>query len=127
MAEWQRCVDDRLVGSGKVSRAAILGRDSEVLAASKGYELSARERSALAGGAEDLEQFQGTGLHLGGKKFVINGVDDRSLFCRKEADGAIVVVTNRSIIVTEYDAPILGAEAVRVTEQLADELIAAGD
>ncbi|MFI7641319.1 profilin [Nonomuraea sp. NPDC049400] len=137
MGEWQRYVDDNLIGSGKVNRAAIVRLDGGILAASEGYKLSAAEQSQLSkecravfSGGED----QVGGLVLAGNKFLTAGGDERSLFLKtthsinydpKHA-GAIVVQTKQCIIVAEYDAPLQMAESIPVVESLADELINAG-
>lgn len=137
MGEWQRYVDDNLIGSGKVDRAAILRLDGEILAASEGYELSAAEQSQLSkacrtafGGGED----QVGGLKLAGNTFFTVGRDERSLFLKATHDinydprhaGAIVVQTKQCIIVAEYDGPTQIQESIPVVESLAGELINAG-
>ncbi|MFF4620829.1 profilin [Nonomuraea jabiensis] len=137
MSEWQRYVDDNLIGSGKVNWAAILKLDGEILAASEEYQLSAAEQSQLSeacatvfGGGEDHVG----GLKLAGNTFFTVGRDKRSLFLKATHDinydprhaGAIVVQTKQRIIVAEYDAPTQMGESIPVVESLADELINAG-
>ncbi|NUW46854.1 profilin [Nonomuraea rhodomycinica] len=128
MGEWQRYVDDNLIGSGKVDRAAITRLDGEILAASEGYKLSAAEQSQLS--KECRAVFSGGegqvgGLVLAGTKFFTIGRDERSLFLRSDLKhaGAIVAQTNQCIIVAEYDFPLQVTEVVPVVESLADELI----
>ncbi|MEO3876728.1 profilin [Nonomuraea sp. B12E4] len=137
MGEWQRYVDDNLLGSGKVNRAAILGLDGEILAASEKYELSAAERSRVV--KECRATFSGGddrvgGLQLAGNRFVTVENDERSIFLRSGHSlgndprhaGAIVVQTKQCIIVAEYDAPVQMLESIPVVESLADELINSG-
>ncbi|MEU6719595.1 profilin [Nonomuraea sp. NPDC046802] len=128
MGDWQRYVDHNLIGSGKVNRAAIVGLDGETLAASEGYTLSPEEQRSLIDGFKDLSRVQASGLKLAGQKFfVIETIPDRSIYLKKQADGATVVKTKRCIIIAEYDAPVQGPESTPIVESLADDLISAGN
>ncbi|KAJ7240851.1 profilin [Mycena haematopus] len=120
---WQAYVDTNLVGSGKISKAAILGKAGGVWASSAGYSLSAEEQKAIIGAFSNLEQVQSHGLHLAGVKFFATKADDRSIYGKKGADGCVVVPTVQGILVAEYAAPIQAPEAVKVVEELADYLI----
>ncbi|KAJ7040980.1 profilin [Mycena alexandri] len=120
---WQAYVDTNLVGSGKISRAAILGKQGGVWATSAGYNLSAEEQKAVIGAFGNLEAVQASGLRLAGVKFFTTKADERSIYGKKGADGYVIVQTTQAILVAEYAAPTQAPEAVTVAEGLADYLI----
>ncbi|KAJ6598217.1 profilin [Mycena vulgaris] len=121
---WQAYVDTNLVGSGKISKAAILGKAGGVWAASPGYTLSAEEQKAVLAAFGNVEAVQASGLRLAGQKFfTVQVVPDRSIYGKKGADGYVIVQTTQAILVAEYAAPVQAPEAVKVAEGLADYLI----
>ncbi|TDC03854.1 hypothetical protein E1267_24940 [Nonomuraea longispora] len=127
MNDWQHYVDHDLIGSGKVNRAAIVGLDGGIVAASEGYTLSREEQLSLIEGFKDLARVQANGIRLAGRKFFVIQDDPSSIYAKKHADGATVVKTFRCIIVAEYDAPIQMTESVAIVESFADDLRKAGD
>ncbi|KAK7023134.1 profilin [Favolaschia claudopus] len=120
---WQSYVDTNLVASGKISRAAILGKQGGVWATSAGYTLSPDEQKAILGAFNDLDSVRGSGLHLAGVKYFTTKADERSIYGKKGSDGYVIVPTKQAIIVAEYSAPTQAPEAVGVAEPLADYLI----
>ncbi|KAJ7182837.1 profilin [Mycena crocata] len=120
---WQAYVDTNLVGSDKISKAAILGKAGGVWAASPGYELSAEEQKAVIGAFGNLEAVQTSGLRLAGVKFFTTQATSRSIYGKKGGDGYVIVQTTQAILVAEYAAPVQAPEAVKVAEGLADYLI----
>jgi len=123
---WQAYVDTNLVGSGRVSKAAILGLAGGVWATSPGFELSQEEQKAILDGFKSVEKVQGSGLKIAGSKYFFLQSTDRSIYVKKGADGAVVVKTKQAVLVAVYLAPIQAAEATPIVEGLADYLIGAG-
>ncbi|MEV0379731.1 profilin [Nonomuraea sp. NPDC050643] len=123
---WQAYVEDNLLGSGKISKAAILGQQGSVWAASTGYTISPEEQQTVIDGYKRPEKLQASGLRLAGQKFFTLQVVERSVYLAKEADGAILVKTKQAILVAEYLAPVKRPDAVSVVEGLADHLISIG-
>ena len=123
---WQAYVDSNLVGSGKVSRAAILGQQGGVWAASPGYNLSAAEQKAVIDAVCPEVTHPANGITLAGRKFITVRTDVRSIYGRKQQDGLAVVKTKQGILVAEYDAPIQAGESTVVVEGLADYLVSVG-
>ncbi|KAJ7705607.1 profilin [Mycena rosella] len=119
---WQAYVDTNLVGSGKISKAAILGKQGGVWAASAGYTLSAEEQKAVIGAFSNVESVQASGLKLAGVKFFTVQITDNSIYGKKGGDGYVIVQTTQAILVAEYAAPVQAPEAVKVAEGLADYL-----
>ncbi|TFK50508.1 profilin [Heliocybe sulcata] len=123
---WQAYVDTNLVGTGKVTKAAILGQAGGVWASSPGYSLSPEEQSTIVKAFSNQEATQASGVRLAGQKFFTLQVNDRSIYGKKAADGCVVVKTKQAVIVAEYAAPIQAGEATTVVEGLADYLIGVG-
>ncbi|KAN0130086.1 profilin [Lactarius tabidus] len=122
---WQSYVDTNLVGSGKVSKAAILGLAGGVWATSSNYNLSPQEQKDIVAGITkpDSVQVQANGIRLCDQKFFFLRATDRSIYLKKAGDGAVIVKTKLAVLVAEYVAPIQAAEATTVVESLADYLI----
>jgi len=123
---WQAYVDDQLVGTGKIQRAAIIGRQGGVWATSKGYNLSPEEQKAAINAFSDLDATRASGIRLHGQKYFTINATDGSVYGKKGADGCFLVRTTQAILVAEYVAPIQQGEAVPVVEGLGDYLRNAG-
>ncbi|EAU86754.1 hypothetical protein CC1G_06515 [Coprinopsis cinerea okayama7 len=131
---WQTYVDTNLVGSGRVTHAAIIGLQGGVWASSPGFNLTAEEqqalisaaKGALSGDEAGASQLQASGLRLQNEKYFTLRVSERSAYLKKQADGAIVVKTKQAILVAVYVAPLQAAEATPVVESLADYLVSVG-
>ncbi|KAI8986858.1 profilin [Trametes punicea] len=123
---WQAYVDSNLVGSGKITKAAILGQAGGVWAASPGYTLSADEQKAIVNAFNNADDIRAHGIRLAGQKFFTLQANDRSIYGKKQADGCILVKTKQAVLVAEYAAPVQAPEATPVVEGLADYLIGVG-
>jgi len=123
---WQTYVDTNLVGSGKVSKAAIVGLQGGIWASSPGYTLSTEEQNALITAVKTPEKAQAEGVRLGGQKFFVVRTTDRSIYGKKQADGVVIVKTVQAILVAEYLAPLQAPETTPIVEALADYLIGVG-
>ncbi|KAF8638456.1 hypothetical protein AX17_002190 [Amanita inopinata Kibby_2008] len=123
---WQAYVDTNLVGSGRVTKAAILGLQGGVWASSAGFTLSPEEQKAVVSAYANQGRTQSSGLRLAGNKYFTLSVNDRSIYLKKAADGAVIVKTKQAILVGLYSAPIQAPEATPIVENLADYLISVG-
>jgi len=123
---WQGYVDNNLVGTGKISKAAILGLKGGVWATSPGFSLSTEEQTAAIQAFSNLDKTREIGIRLAGDKFFTLQAEGRSVYAKKGADGAILVKTTQAVLVTEYLNPIQAGEATVVVEGLADYLISVG-
>ncbi|EJD38331.1 profilin [Auricularia subglabra TFB-10046 SS5] len=123
---WQAYVDTNLVGSGKVTRAAIVGQQGGVWASSGGFTLTPQEVTAVINLFKDPVNAQANGIRLGQTKYFTLSVNDRSLYGKKAADGCVIVKTKQAILVAEYSAPIQAPECTTIVEGLADYLINVG-
>ncbi|KAK0188519.1 profilin [Armillaria mellea] len=123
---WQVYVDTNLVGSGRISRAAIIGQQGGVWAASAGYNLSTEEQNAIINGYKNVSSVQASGIRAAGQKFFTLQANERSIYGKKAADGIVIVKTKQAILVAEYVAPTQAPEATPIVEGLADYLISVG-
>ncbi|KAH8103298.1 profilin [Cristinia sonorae] len=123
---WQDYVDKNLVGTGKISKAAIIGQAGGVWATSAGFNLSLEEQSAIVHAFANADATLASGIRLAGQKFFTLQVNERSIYFKKQADGCILVKTKQAILVAVYITPIQAGEATPVVEALADYLISVG-
>ncbi|KAI0701698.1 profilin [Earliella scabrosa] len=123
---WQAYVDTNLVGSGKISKAAIVGIAGGVWASSPGYTLSADEQQKIVKAFENPDEAQANGVRLAGQKFFTLSANARSVYGKKAGDGCVLVKTKQAVLVAEYSAPVQAGEATPVVENLADYLIGVG-
>ncbi|WVR03108.1 hypothetical protein IAU60_000098 [Kwoniella sp. DSM 27419] len=120
---WQAYVDDHLVGTGKVTKAAILGKQGGVWAASSGYTLSQKEQDAIVKTAfTQPDQIRAGGITLAGFKFMCISAEPGEVIGRKGERGCFLIPTNQAILVAEYDAPITAGDANVIVSKLAEYL-----
>ncbi|KIJ45223.1 hypothetical protein M422DRAFT_207548 [Sphaerobolus stellatus SS14] len=120
---WQTYVDSNLLGTKKITKAAIIGQQGGVWATSAGYNLSTEEQNAIIAGFGSPESVQANGVRLAGQKFFVLQANPRSIYGKKAGDGVIIVKSKQAILVAEYSAPTQAGEATPIVESLADYLI----
>ncbi|KAI3624118.1 profilin, required for normal timing of actin polymerization in response to thermal stress [Malassezia furfur] len=123
---WQGYVDTNLVGTGKVSKAAIIGLKGGVWATSPGFNISPEEQQAIVKGLDDPAPLQANGIYANGKKFLTLQANPRSIYGKSGGDGLCVVKTNQAVLIGAYESPLLPGDANKVVEGLADYLISVG-
>ncbi|KAG8982948.1 profilin, required for normal timing of actin polymerization in response to thermal stress [Tulasnella sp. JGI-2019a] len=123
---WQEYVDNNLVGSGKVTRAAILGQKGGVWAKSSGFEIPVAEQTAILNIFSNPENAQATGARIAGVKYFALQVTPQSFYGKKAADGCVIRKTKQAVIVTVYDAPVQAQECTSTVESLGDYLESVG-
>ena len=77
---WQTYVDVNLLGSGKVSHAAILGLKGGVWATSSGFALSPEEQKAIVGTFDNPSTALANGVRAAGRKYLTLRADDRIIY-----------------------------------------------
>jgi profilin len=77
---WQAYVDNNLVGSKCVVKAAIFGADASKWAASAGFNVTADEAKKLVAGFKDNNAIRANGIYLSGTKYFALRTDDRSIY-----------------------------------------------
>ena len=72
---WQSYVDDQLLATKVVTKAAIAGHDGAVWAASQGFSLSAEEIKALLTNFEKSEVFAQNGVNVAGNRYFFGNIE----------------------------------------------------
>ncbi|WFD44234.1 profilin, required for normal timing of actin polymerization in response to thermal stress [Malassezia psittaci] len=114
---WQGYVDNNLVGTGKVTQAAIIGLKGGI---------SAEEQQAIVKGLDDPTPLQANGIYANNKKYLTLQANPRSIYGKAGGDGLCVVKTNQAVLIGAYQSPLLPGDANKVVEGLADYLISVG-
>ncbi|KAJ3138793.1 profilin, required for normal timing of actin polymerization in response to thermal stress [Physocladia obscura] len=123
---WQGYVDNQLVGTGKISKATILGHDGSLWATSAGFNLNATEINELKNAFTDASGIRASGLHIAGVKYFALKADDRSIYGKQGSGGVVCVKSKMAILIGVYADPTQPGEATKVVEALADYLISVG-
>ena len=92
---WQGYVDTNLVGTGKVSSAAIIGLKGGVWAASANFNVSAEEQQAIIRGFDDPMPLQAGGVYVNGKKYLTLQANPRSIYGKSAVSCLRDVFANR--------------------------------
>ncbi|PKS08956.1 hypothetical protein jhhlp_003569 [Lomentospora prolificans] len=125
---WQAYIDDTLLKSGHLDKAAIIAGDgASTWATATGFQVSASEGQALSKvlGGDNATVFS-DGFHVGGERYVATKAEDRSLYGRQGRSGVVVVKTKQAIIIGHYGPDHQAGNAANVVEKLADYLIGVG-
>eukprot|EP00286_Rhodomonas_abbreviata_P020363 CAMPEP_0181306642 /NCGR_PEP_ID=MMETSP1101-20121128/10419_1 /TAXON_ID=46948 /ORGANISM="Rhodomonas abbreviata, Strain Caron Lab Isolate" /LENGTH=124 /DNA_ID=CAMNT_0023412733 /DNA_START=139 /DNA_END=513 /DNA_ORIENTATION=+ len=117
---WQAYVDDQLIGTRKVNKAAIIGLDGNIWAQSAGFNLPPAEGQAIA--AASKAPNPAMPIILLGNKFMVLRAEDPSIYCRKDSDGACITKTNQCVILGMYGTDMQAGECNVAVEKLADYL-----
>ncbi|KAI1325489.1 profilin [Xylariaceae sp. FL0255] len=134
---WQQYIDSSLVGSGHISKAAIVSAAGDsVWATSPGFDLKPAELKTLVGildAAADEKKDQSAvataqaeGIHVAGERYVVARIDGRSIYARKGREGICIAKTKQAFIVAHHGDTQVAGNASSTTEALADYLIKAG-
>ncbi|OBS29611.1 hypothetical protein FPOA_03547 [Fusarium poae] len=123
--DWQSLIDQQLIGSGRVSQAAILSPDG-VYTSGSDFQLTFEEHRAIEIAFENLDAVKANGLRMNGEKYFTLQANPRTIDLKKRADGGIVVKTPQLYLIAIYQAPLQHAETSPVVENLGDYLISQG-
>ncbi|KAF9983162.1 profilin, required for normal timing of actin polymerization in response to thermal stress [Mortierella antarctica] len=124
---WQSYVDSNLVGTGKVSKAAIFGLDGSLWATSPDFNVGGDEVNKLVAAFIDEAGIAANGLHLEGAKYVLlRKPDVNTIYARNGATGVCCVKTGQAVIVGFYNETVQAGDCNTVVENLAVYLRGAG-
>lgn len=128
---WQAYIDTSLVGTGHIDKGAIISAAGDsTWATTPGFTISTEEAKNLVailgntGGA--AAKAQAEGFHVGGERFVVINLADRSLYGRQGRTGIVVVKTKQAVLVGHYPENVQAGNAAQTVEALADYLIKTG-
>ncbi|EDO36356.1 predicted protein [Nematostella vectensis] len=124
---WQAYVDNNMVGTGKVQRAAIHGLDGSCWATSSGFSVSQQEAMELL---KSLKDGSVSAKTIGGAKYMMLRNDQESKICYlklKDKGGFCVCLTKQALVIGGYEESAGGAgNCNNVVEQLAQYLKESG-
>ncbi|KAJ5151610.1 hypothetical protein N7492_009905 [Penicillium capsulatum] len=114
-------VDSSLMGSGQFDKAGILAADfSGLEAQSPGFTLSQDDINSLAAAFTSDANAFANGFSIGDEKFVAIKADARSLYGKKNKEGAIVVRASACTIIAHHPESVQTTNAATVVEKLVD-------
>jgi len=123
---WQSYVDNQLVGTHIIAKGAIVGLDGNTWATSPGFTVTPAEGAALAALFNTPANAFGSGITVGGVKYLTLKADNRSIYGKKGTAGVCTVKTGQCIIIGVYGDGAQPGAAANTVEKLADYLIENG-
>ncbi|KUM62344.1 hypothetical protein ACN42_g4760 [Penicillium freii] len=124
---WQGWVDQTLVGSKKIDKAAIFSAAGDVLlATTAGFNVQLGEVQYMLRGFEDSIPLYSGGLYVAGEKLMVTKADDQSIYAEKGKEGVCVVKSSQSIVIAHYPERVQPREAASIVGQLANYLTSIG-
>jgi len=123
---WQDYVDNQLLASACVSRAAIAGHDGGIWAKSDGFEVTKEELAKLVLGFDKQEILTSGGVTLAGQRYIYLSGSDRVVRAKLGRNGVHCMKTQQAVIVSIYEDPVQPQQAASIVEKLGDYLIACG-
>ncbi|KAF9911185.1 profilin, required for normal timing of actin polymerization in response to thermal stress [Linnemannia zychae] len=123
---WQAYVDNNLVGTGKVAKAAIFGLDGSLWATSPDFQISADQAKALVAAFSSTDEIASKGLHLGETKFVFLRSAGDSIYARHGSTGINATKTKQAILVGFYSETMQGGDCNTIVEGLGNYLVGVG-
>jgi len=123
---WQSYVDDQLLATKLVSKAAICGHDGNIWAASAGFGVTAAELKTIATSFGDTNTLAMNGVKANGVKYMFLSANDKVIRAKKGTSGLHVMKTVQAVILSVYEEPIVAEQCATVTEKLGEYLISVG-
>lgn len=127
---WQAYVDSSLLGSKKVTKAAIFSAAGDsVWATSADFVIKPEEIKPLVaafGNGGKMAELFGTGFHIAGIKYITIKAEENQIYGKKDKTGIVCVKTAQAILVAYYDENIQPGQAASTVEALADYLRGVG-
>lgn len=126
---WQAYVDDHMVATKQVAKAAILGLDGSQWAVNAGFTLDPSEAAAAATAAANVNSAAGKSLVFNGTKFMVLRTDEgniSTIYGRKGSEGFCIAKTKQAVLIGLYDESMQAGQCNAVVEKLADYLAESG-
>ncbi|KAJ1331611.1 Profilin [Microdochium nivale] len=127
---WQAYVDDSLVKTGHIDKAAIVSiAGDSAWAATPGFTLTPGEMKALSdvySNKASAEKAQAEGIYIAGDRYVVAQIEDRLIYARKAKLGVLICKTKQAILVGHHGENMVAGNSRQTVEALADYLVKAG-
>jgi len=123
---WQNYVDDHLLSTKYVTKAAISGHDASIWAVSDGFKVTSDEVKKLLASFNDCEKLAQGGVTVEGTRYIFLSSTDRVIRAKKGTSGLHIMKTVQAIIICQYEESVRPEQCAAVTEKLGDYLITVG-
>jgi len=123
---WQSYVDDQLLATKSVTKAAIAGHDGTIWANSEGFAVSGEEVKMILSNFGDSDKLAQNGLTIAGSRYIFLSSTDHVIRAKKGTSGLHVMKTVQAVIVCQYEDPVRPEQCATVTEKLGEYLITVG-
>merc|ERR1712002_992418 len=123
---WQNYVDDHLLSTKYVTKAAISGHDASIWAVSEGFKISSAEVKKLLASFSDSENLAQNGVTVEGVRYIFLSNTDRVIRAKKGTSGVHIMKPVQAIIIGQYEESVRPEQCAAVTEKLGDYLITVG-
>ncbi|KAF9927843.1 hypothetical protein BGZ65_006573 [Modicella reniformis] len=124
---WQQYVDDTLIGSGKVAKAAILGHDGSIWASTPDFKIPPAEGQKLEQAFTSTDDIAANGLYLLSKKYIyLRKPQENVIYAREGSNGVVCYKSSQCVIIGYYDEHHSAGNCNQIVENLGDYLLAQG-
>uniref|UniRef100_A0A914EFG9 Profilin n=1 Tax=Acrobeloides nanus TaxID=290746 RepID=A0A914EFG9_9BILA len=117
---WQDLVNNNLIGTGHVSKAAICGLDGSIWGKSDNFRIEPAEAQNAAKGFTAKDALLGTGLRLEGEKYFVLQADEDRIIGKKASNGFFIYKTGQAFIISIYEGGVQPEMCSKATGALAD-------
>uniref|UniRef100_A0A7I4Y2Z2 Profilin n=1 Tax=Haemonchus contortus TaxID=6289 RepID=A0A7I4Y2Z2_HAECO len=117
---WADLVNNNLVGSGNVSKAAICGFDGSIWGKSDNFKITTEEAAAAGRGFANKDGLLGTGLKFEGEKYFVLNADGDRVIGKKGSQGFFIYKTGQAVIISIYEGGVQPEACSKTTGALAD-------
>nr|CAD2131726.1 unnamed protein product [Meloidogyne enterolobii]CAD2185660.1 unnamed protein product [Meloidogyne enterolobii]CAD2199276.1 unnamed protein product [Meloidogyne enterolobii] len=117
---WQDLVNNNLIGTGHVSKAAICGLDGSIWGKSDNFKIDQSEANAAANGLKNSEGVLASGLRFEGEKYFVLQADSERIIGKKTANGFFIYKTDKAFIIGVYESGVQPEMCSKTTGALAD-------
>nr|AVA09728.1 putative effector protein [Heterodera avenae] len=117
---WPDLVNNNLIGTGHVSKAAICGLDGSIWGKSDNFNLDATEVTAAMNGLKQPDAVLTSGLRFEGEKFFVLQADSDRIIGKKTSSGFFIYKTGKAFIISIYESGVQPEMCSKTTGALAD-------
>lgn len=123
LSNLQNLLEDALVSTGHVEKAALISRhDVRVSAATVAFKVDAEKAAMFVHSFQSPAVTRQRGLTVNGVKYDAVRADDLAVYAKNEGSGLILVQTATHVLVAFYNEHMHASVAAEAAEKLADYL-----
>ncbi|KAF7629918.1 Profilin [Meloidogyne graminicola] len=117
---WQDLVNNNLIGTGHVSKAAICGLDGSIWGKSDNFKLETLNIHSSKLTFLDSDVVLASGLRFEGEKYFVLQADNERIIGKKTANGFFIYKTDKAFIIGIYESGVQPEMCSKTTGALAD-------